>query len=55
MVSTTRSTTCFSDVSRSSVPRVPRKYFWLRMFVAFTDQVAGTSTLRCSNATEPSR
>jgi hypothetical protein len=39
----------------SAGPRVPRKYFWERMFVAFTDHVVGTSTPRCSNATEPSR
>ena len=53
MVSTTRSATCFSDDSRSGVPSVPRKYFWARMLVALTDQVEGTSTPSCSNATSP--
>ena len=37
MVSTTRSTTWRSDVSRSGVPSVPRKYFWATMLVAFSD------------------
>ncbi len=54
-VSTMRSTTCFSEVSRSGVPSVPRKYFWARMFVALNDHVEGTSTSSCSKATEPSR
>src|SRR6476469_784724 len=44
MVSATRSITWRSDVSRSSVPRVPRKYFWETMLVEFCDQVAGNST-----------
>ena len=44
MVSTTRSTTWRSDHSRSAVPRVPRKYFWARMFVALKLQKSGTST-----------
>ena len=43
-VSTTRSATCLSDLSRSSVPSVPRKYFCARMLVAFRLQVSGTST-----------
>src|SRR3954453_12909698 len=55
MVSTTRSATCLSDHSRSGVPIVPRKYFWARMFVALSDQLAGTSTPSCSKATDPSR
>jgi hypothetical protein len=38
-VSTTRSATWRSDHSRSSVFRVPRKYFWARMLVAFRLQV----------------
>ncbi len=41
MVSTTRSMTCFSERSRSAVPRVPRKYFWATMLVALTDHVDG--------------
>ena len=53
MVSTTRSATCFSDHSRSGVPRVPLKYFWDRMFVAFMLHEAGTSTPSCSKATLP--
>src|SRR5579859_3073100 len=53
MVSTTRSTTCLSDHSRSGPPSVPRKYFWARMFVAFALHVEGTSTPSCSNATTP--
>ena len=40
-VSTTRSMTWWSEVSRSSVPGVPRKYFWARMLVAFRHQVVG--------------
>ena len=55
MVSTMRSATCLRLVSRSSVPRVPRKYFWARMLVALNDQLEGTSTFSCSKATEPSR
>ena len=38
MVSATRSITWRSDASRSGVPRVPRKYFWATMLVAFSDQ-----------------
>src|SRR5579875_3819878 len=53
MVSTTRSATCLSDHSRSGVPSVPRKYFWARMLVALTLQLAGTSTPSCSKATAP--
>ena len=37
IVSATRSITWRSDVSRSSVPRVPRKYFWATMLVEFCD------------------
>jgi hypothetical protein len=44
-----------SEVSRSGVPSVPRKYFWARMFVAFMLHVAGTSTPSCSKATAPVR
>ncbi len=55
IVSATRSTTWRSDVSRSGVPRVPRKYFWARMLVAFMLQVVGTSTPSCSKAIAPVR
>ena len=55
MVSATRSMTCFSDDSRSGVPSVPRKYFWVTMLVALSDQVVGNSTPSCSKATDPSR
>src|SRR5215213_1907873 len=51
---TTPSTTWRSDHSRSGEPRAPRKYFWARMLVAFCDHDVGTSTSRCSKATEPS-
>ena len=54
IVSTTRSATWRSDHSRSAVPSVPRKYFWARMFVAFTLHAEGTSTPGCSKATDPS-
>ena len=54
IVSATRSITWRSDVSRSGVPSVPRKYFCATMFVALSDHVAGNSTPSCSNATEPS-
>ena len=40
-VSATRSMTWRSEVSRSAVPSVPRKYFWATMFVAFSDHVVG--------------
>ena len=39
IVSATRSITWRSDVSRSAVPSVPRKYFWATMLVAFCDHV----------------
>ena len=55
MVSTTRSTTWRSELSRSGEPSGPRKYFWARMFVAFIDQLFGTSTPSCSKATSPVR
>ena len=54
IVSTTRSITWRSERSRSGVPRVPRKYFWATMFVAFSDHETGNSTSSCSKATEPS-
>ena len=54
IVSATRSITWRSECSRSTVPGVPRKYFWATMLVAFTDQVVGNSTPSCSKATEPS-
>ena len=43
-----------SEVSRSSVPRVPRKYFWATMLVAFCDQVTGNSTSGWKKASVPS-
>src|SRR6185312_1654867 len=55
MVSTTRSITCRSETSRPLEPRVPRKYFWARMFVALTLHDDGTSTPSCSKATAPVR
>jgi hypothetical protein len=54
IVSTTRDTSCRTDVSRWGVPRVPRKYFWATMLVAFWDQERGNSTSRCSKALPPS-
>ena len=54
IVSATRSITWRSEDSRSTVPGVPRKYFWATMFVALTDQEVGNSTPSCSKATEPS-
>src|SRR3977135_142193 len=54
MVSTTRSMTWRSDHSRSAVPRVPRKYFWATMLVAFSDQLVGNSTSAWKNASPPS-
>src|SRR3954454_11447544 len=52
---TTRSISCRSDHSRTSVPTAPRKYFVVTMFAAFTDQKSGNSTPRCSKLIEPSR
>ena len=54
MVSHTRSTTWRRLSSRSGVPGVPRKYFWVTMLVALSDHVVGNSTPSCSKATEPS-
>src|SRR5438309_8921066 len=54
MVSTTRATSCRTEDSRCSVPRVPRKYFCATMFVAFCDHERGNSTSRCSKAFPPS-
>src|SRR6516162_3483889 len=54
-VSATRSATWRSDHSRSSVPRVPRKYFCAKILVAFKLHDSGTSTPSCSKATVPSR
>src|SRR4029078_12609341 len=53
-VSATRSITWRSDVSRSGVPRVPRKYFWATMLVAFCDHVVGNSTSDWKKASPPS-
>ena len=39
-----------TELSRSSEPSRPRKYFWATMLVAFCDQVFGNSTPRCSKA-----
>jgi hypothetical protein len=55
MVSAIRSMTCRSDDSRSTVPSVPRKYFWATMFVAFCDQLTGNSTSGWRKASVPSR
>ena len=41
---------CLTELSRSSEPSRPRKYFWATMLVAFCDQDFGNSTPRCSNA-----
>ena len=54
IVSAMRSITWRSDVSRSAVPSVPRKYFWATMFVAFCDHVAGNSTSGWKKASVPS-
>ena len=54
IVSTTRPTSWRTLDSRCGVPRVPRKYFWATMLVAFCDQVTGNSTSRCSKALPPS-
>src|SRR5262245_206579 len=54
MVSATRSITCFTEVSRSGMPSVPRKYFWATMFVAFCDQSTGNSTSGWWKASVPS-
>ena len=54
IVSTTRPTSWRTEDSRWGVPRVPRKYFWATMLVAFCDHVIGNSTSRCSKALPPS-
>jgi hypothetical protein len=55
MVSATRSIICRTECSRSGVPSVPRKYFWLTIWVAIIDQLLGNSTPRCSKEVVPSR
>jgi hypothetical protein len=40
----TRDTICLTERSRSGESSFPRKYFWVTMFVAFCDHVAGNST-----------
>src|SRR3954453_15012654 len=54
IVSTTRPASWRTLDSRWGVPRVPRKYFWATMLVAFCDQLTGNSTSRCSKALPPS-
>src|ERR1017187_8126445 len=53
MESTTRCTSCATEVSRSGEPSLPWKYLLATMLVAVCDQSTGTSTSRCSNITEP--
>src|SRR4051812_26985070 len=52
--STTRSTICFTDHSRSGEVSLPRKYFDATTFVAVIDQNLGTSTPFCSKTVPPS-
>src|ERR1035437_2794939 len=51
--STTRCTSCATEVSRSPDPNLPWKYLLATMLVAVCDQSTGTSTSRCSKITEP--
>ncbi len=53
MESTTRSISWRTDVSRSGVPRCPRKYLLTTTFVAIWLQNAGTSTSFCSKTSLP--
>src|SRR6476646_10155224 len=53
MVLTTRPTSCRTELSRSTVPICPRKYFETTMLVACCDQKRGISTSRCSKTTWP--
>src|SRR5438128_1669683 len=53
MVSTTRCTSCATEVSRSGAPSLPWKYLLATMLVAVCDQSTGASTSRCSNMTAP--
>src|SRR5260370_25831905 len=53
MESTTRCTSCATEVSRSGDPSLPWKYLLATMLVAVCDQSTGTSTSRCSKITEP--
>ena len=50
IVPATRETIWRTELSRSSDPSRPRKYFWATMLVAFCDQDFGNSTPRCSKA-----
>src|SRR4051812_6350415 len=53
IVLTTRSMSCRALVSRSGVPRWPRKYLLTTTLVASWLQKLGTSTSFCSNTTFP--
>src|SRR5207253_7315753 len=53
LVSTTRSMIWRTLVSRSGLPRLPRKYFWATTLIASCDQERGTSTSFCSKMTWP--
>jgi hypothetical protein len=53
MVSTTRSMSWRTLLSRSAVPSMPRKYLEATTFVASCDQAVGTSTSFCSNTVAP--
>ena len=53
MVLATRSMSWRTEVSRSSVPRRPRKYFETTTLVAVWDQALGTSTPVCSKIFSP--
>ncbi len=48
MVSTTRATSLRTELSRSGVPGVPRKYFDATTLVANIDHDLGTSMFFCS-------
>ena len=53
IVLTTRSMSCWTLVSRSGVPRWPRKYLLTTTLVASCDQKFGTSTSFCSKTLLP--
>ena len=54
IVPTTLESTCRNEVSRSSVPGVPQKYFDAAICAACWDQDSGNSTPGCSHTTPPS-